>query len=110
MFFLIAVFIQRSYSAFFLDSLSDAPESFETLSGSVPPPTDPVPTHNPQGVQLTEIQQVIVYGSISLTVVLIAGEAAATVYCRRKGRRRIPTELEQVMLPAPDDAYGLAPL
>jgi hypothetical protein len=106
MLFLIAFFGPN----FFLDSLSDQSDSFETPTVSILPLTNPIPTHNPQGVHFSEVQQVIIYGSISITVVLIAVEAAATVYCRRKNRRRIPAELEQVMLPAPDDEYGLEPL
>jgi hypothetical protein len=110
MMLVVALLARSGFSALLADSISEPSDFFETPSCTPFPLTDPIPTHEPKGVQLTETQQVIVYGSISLTGVLIAAEVAATVYCRRKNRRRIPVELEQVMLPAPDDAYGLAPL
>jgi hypothetical protein len=110
MFVAVALLAQSGLSALFADSISEPSDVFESPSCTPFLPTDPNPTHQPNGVQLTETQQIIVYGSISLTAILIAAEAATTVYCRRKNRRRIPVELEQVMLPAPDDAYGLEPL
>jgi hypothetical protein len=72
---------------------------------SVTPTGDPA-TENSRGVRLTEKQIVIVVVSVGLTVILIVAEGVLAFLCRVRRRRRIPTELEEVMLPAPDDAYG----
>jgi hypothetical protein len=69
------------------------------------------PTGNPattraKRVQFTGKQIAIIVVSAGLTVVLIVAEGLLTFFCRLRRRRRIPTDLEEVMLPAPDDAYG----
>jgi hypothetical protein len=95
-------------SMFFFDSVADSSDFFAspTRDWATTAPLTP----GPQGVTLTSRQQAIVYGVISATVLLVMVEAVLTLYCRRRNRRRIPVELEEVMLPSPDEAYGLAPL
>jgi hypothetical protein len=92
------------------ESISEPSDYFDSGTDSPSASTEISPSQSTHGVSLTQTQQIIVYGAISATAVLILAEVALTVYCRKKNRRRIPVELEQVMLPSPDEAYGLAPL
>jgi hypothetical protein len=102
--------VGAAFSSLQADSISEPSDDFGSSPNPPPAPTESSPSATPRGISLTETQQIVVYAAISATAVLIVAEAALTVYCRKKNRRRIPVELEQVMLPSPDEAYGLAPL
>jgi hypothetical protein len=69
-----------------------------------PPPSDP--TGQSKKIELTHKQVVIVCTAVVLSFFIIVGEGVLTCWCRRRHRGVFPIELEHVMLPSPDDAYG----
>jgi hypothetical protein len=44
--------------------------------------------------------------ALVLSLFIIVGEGLLTCWCRRRHRGPVPIELEQVMLPSPEDASG----
>jgi hypothetical protein len=56
MFLVLSLLARSGSSTLFADSISEPAELFETPSGTSFLPTDPVPTHEPKDVSLTEMQ------------------------------------------------------
>jgi hypothetical protein len=92
-------------------ALTSFDPSAESDDAATPTPPQPAPTAARTRAAFTAAQRAIVWSGISVTVALIVAEGAVTVYCRRQSRRaKIPLELDQVMLPSPDDSYGPGPI
>jgi hypothetical protein len=104
---LLSVFLISSAVAAF------EPNSIDASETSVFEPSDPTPstttnvTGKPKQLELTNTQVVIVCTAVAISFFIIVGEGILTCWCRRKNRRGgVPIELEHVMLPSPEDAYG----
>jgi hypothetical protein len=80
--------------------------AFVGSTQNLPTPSPSDPAGNSKGIELTHTQIVIVCTAVVLSFFIILGEGVLTCWCRRKQRGVVPIELENVMLPSPDDAYG----
>jgi hypothetical protein len=65
-----------------------------------------IPTGASKKVELTQIQKIIVYSTVALTIILIIAGGILTLWCRKRVKPRQSIGIEQVMLPAPDESFG----